>query len=82
MLNILCTHFRERDLTNTVVVSPDLGHAKSASHLARLLNLPVMAGSKRRIDDAHVVIDRNVGDVSGRDVIVLDDEIANGGTML
>jgi ribose-phosphate pyrophosphokinase len=81
-LSILSTYFGDRDLANTVVVSPDLGNAKSASHLARLLNLPVAAGSKRRIDDQHVVIDRIVGDVDGRNVIVLDDEIANGGTIL
>ena len=81
-LNIFSAHFRDRDLANTVVVSPDLGNAKSASHLARLLNLPVAAGSKRRIDDEHVVIDRIVGDVDSRNVILLDDEIANGGTVL
>ena len=81
-LNTFSTYFRDRDLSNTVVVSPDLGNAKSASHLARLLNLPVAAGSKRRIDDEHVVIERIVGDVTSRNVIVLDDEIANGGTTL
>jgi ribose-phosphate pyrophosphokinase len=81
-LNILGAYFRDHDLANTVVVSPDLGNAKSASHLARLLNLPVAAGSKRRIDDEHVVIERIVGDVSGRDVILLDDEIANAGTVM
>ena len=81
-LNILGAHFQQRDLANTVVVSPDLGNAKSASHLARLLNLPVAAGNKRRIDDEHVVIERIVGDVEGKRVIVLDDEIANGGTIL
>jgi ribose-phosphate pyrophosphokinase len=81
-MNILSAHFRGRDLGNTVVVSPDLGNAKSASHLARLLNLPVAAGNKRRIDDEHVVIDRVVGDVTGKNAILLDDEIANGGTML
>src|SRR5215469_4095070 len=81
-LNIICNHYRNRDLAQTVVVSPDLGNAKSASHLARLLNLPVAAGSKRRIDDEHVVIDRSVGDVTGKNVIMLDDEIANGGTVV
>jgi ribose-phosphate pyrophosphokinase len=81
-LNIICNHYRHRDLDQTVVVSPDLGNAKSASHLARLLNLPVAAGSKRRMDDEHVVIDRIVGDVTGKNVILLDDEIANGGTVV
>jgi ribose-phosphate pyrophosphokinase len=31
-LKVLAAHFRRRDLTNTVVVSPDLGNAKEASH--------------------------------------------------
>jgi len=81
-LNILSTHFKGRNLANTVVVSPDLGNAKSASHLARLLNLPVAAGSKRRLSDYQVVIDAIVGDVEGKNAIILDDEIANGGTIL
>jgi ribose-phosphate pyrophosphokinase len=81
-MNILSAHFRSRGLANTVVVSPDLGNAKSAAHLARLLKLPVAAGTKRRIDDERVVIDHIVGDVAGKNVILLDDEIANGGTIV
>ena len=34
-LNVLANHFRNRDLRNTVVVSPDLGYAKSAAAFAR-----------------------------------------------
>jgi ribose-phosphate pyrophosphokinase len=78
----LAEHFQSQDLSNSVVVSPDLGNAKPASALARLLGVPVAAGSKRRLADDKVVIDTIVGDVEGRDVIVLDDEIANGGTIM
>jgi ribose-phosphate pyrophosphokinase len=81
-LEVLAAHFRRRTLRNTVVVSPDLGNAKEASHLARMLKLPVAAGSKKRLSDDKVVIEALVGDVDGRNVIVLDDEIANGGTIL
>ena len=81
-LNVIAEHFQPRDLSNTVVVSPDLGNAKSATQFARLLGLPVAAGSKRRLADDKVVIDAIVGDVDGKDVIVLDDEIATGGSML
>ena len=81
-LNVLARHFRGRDLRNTVVVSPDLGNAKSATAFARLLGLPVAAGNKQRITDDRVVIETIVGDVKGRDVIVLDDEIANAGTVV
>ena len=81
-LKVLARHFRARSLKNTVVVSPDLGNAKEASHFARLLELPMAAGSKQRLADDRVVIDTLVGDVDGKNVIVLDDEIANGGTIL
>jgi ribose-phosphate pyrophosphokinase len=78
----LAEHFRGRDLTNTIVVSPDLGNAKTATQFARLLGLPVAAGSKRRLEDDRVVIDAIVGDVAGKQVIVLDDEIATGGSLI
>ncbi len=78
----LADHFRGRDLSDTVVVSPDLGNAKPATQFARLLGLPVAAGSKRRLSDDHVVIDAIVGDVDGRNVIIFDDEIATGGSVI
>ena len=61
----LAAHFRSYDLGNTVVVSPDLGNAKVATEFARRLGVPVAAGSKQRVADDTVVIDRIVGDVRG-----------------
>lgn len=81
-LNVLAQHFQHHDLSNTIVLSPDLGNAKSASNFARLLNVPMAAGRKHRVADDRVIIDTIVGDVEGRDVIILDDEIANGGTII
>lgn len=79
---VLADHFRGTDLTDTVVVSPDLGNAKTATQFARLLGLPVAAGSKQRMADDRVVIDAIVGDVRDKRAIVLDDEIATGGSIL
>ncbi len=81
-LAVLAEHYRDTDLENAVVVSPDLGNAKTATHFSRLLGLPVAAGSKQRLADDRVVIDAIVGDVEGRHAIVLDDEIATGGSIL
>ena len=81
-VNELAGHFRGRDLSNTVVISPDLGNAKMATQMARLLGVGVAAGSKQRLADDRVVIDRIVGDVAGKDVIVLDDEIATAGSII
>ena len=81
-LGVLADHFQARDLTDTVVVSPDLGNAKTATQFARLLGVPVAAGSKRRLADDRVVVDDIVGDVAGRRALVLDDEIATGGSIV
>ena len=81
-LGVLAEHFRGRDLHNCVVVSPDLGNAKNATQFARLLGLPVAAGSKRRLADDKVVIESMVGDVAGKKAIIMDDEIATGGSIM
>jgi len=81
-LRELASHFRGQDLSNTIVVSPDLGNAKAAAAFARRLGLPVAAGAKQRMSDEQVVISSIIGEVSGRDVIVLDDEIARGSTIV
>lgn len=83
-IGALAAHFRcnDRDLSDYIVVSPDLGNAKTATLFARLLGLPVAAGNKQRLADDRVVIDSIVGDVGGKRAIVLDDEIATGGSMI
>jgi ribose-phosphate pyrophosphokinase len=80
--NEMAKHFRQYDLSNAVVVSPDLGGAKDAAAFARLLGTPVAAGAKQRFADDRVVISAVIGDVEGKDVIVLDDEIAKGSTVI
>ncbi|MFD5254278.1 ribose-phosphate diphosphokinase [Streptomyces bobili] len=78
----LAAHFRRYDLTRTTVVSPDLGNAKEAAAFARMLGAQVAAGAKQRYPDDRVSINTVIGEVTGRDVIVLDDEIAKGSTVL
>jgi ribose-phosphate pyrophosphokinase len=81
-LRELATHFRRYDLSQATVVSPDLGRAKEAASFARRLGVPVAAGAKQRFADDHVSVTGIIGDVADRDVIVLDDEIAKGSTVI
>lgn len=81
-LHELADHFRALDLSNTVVVAPDMGYAKSAAAFARRLGLPVAVAAKQRISDSQVVISAIIGDTAGKDVIVIDDEIAAGTTVI
>ena len=79
---VLAEALRDRNFGDAVVVTPDIGNAKRATHLAHRLGLPVAAGNKRRIDDSHVIIDGIVGDVRKEMAIVTDDEIATGNSTL
>lgn len=81
-LQELARHFAAQDHTNTVVVSPDLGNAKEAAAFARLLGAGVAAAAKQRFSGDRVEISAIIGEVTGRDVIVLDDEIAKGTTVI
>lgn len=80
--SVFINHFRKRDLGNTVVVSPDIGHAKRAAKLARALSVPLAAANKERLTDEQVAVSAIIGDVRGKDVIIHDDEVATAGTLV
>jgi ribose-phosphate pyrophosphokinase len=77
-------YFQQRDLSSTIVVAPDMGHAKTAARFARGLGLPVAAGDKERVSDTEVQVSGLVGQqVRGcKRALVFDDEIATGGSVL
>jgi ribose-phosphate pyrophosphokinase len=76
-------HLEMRDLKDTILVSPDMGQAKSAARFARVLGLPIAAGNKERISDSEVKISTLVGNqVRGHKfALIYDDEIATGGSI-
>ncbi|MFZ2259859.1 ribose-phosphate pyrophosphokinase [Luteococcus japonicus] len=81
-IGVLAEHYQGKDLSDWVVVSPDFGNAKEAATFARLLGVPMAVGSKKRVADDKVVIDSIVGDVVGKKAIVIDDEVATGGSII
>jgi len=80
--SVFVKHFQKNDLSNTVVVSPDIGNAKRAAKLAYALNVPLAIGQKQRISDENVNIESVLGEVKGKQIIIFDDEIATGGTIV
>lgn len=66
---------------DVVVVSPDLGAVKMAERYAKLLDLSVAMIHKSRISGAEVTVQRIVGDVRGREILVVDDMITTGSTI-
>lgn len=81
---VLIKHLKEnyvKDMNNLVVVSPDIGGVKNAKSYANILGTELAIVAKQRISatevDAHAVI----GDVQGKDVLMVDDMTESGGTL-
>ena len=79
----LVEYFVERDLDDPVVVATDIGISKKARDFADAINAPLAIVEKRRLRNDDRVESLNViGDVDGHPVILFDDEIGTGGTMI
>jgi ribose-phosphate pyrophosphokinase len=77
---LIADYMRLKDLTNAVVVAADLGFAKKARAFATELDIPVAFVEKRRIEK-EVEILTVIGDVAGKDIILIDDEVDTGSTI-
>ncbi len=80
--HILSDHFMLMDTENVVVATADLGFAKKGRNFAEKLNVPLAFVEKRRVgDDPRAMATGVIGDVDGKDVILVDDEVLTGGSM-
>ncbi|MFA6547853.1 MAG: ribose-phosphate pyrophosphokinase [Candidatus Magasanikbacteria bacterium] len=79
----LCSYMRTWDLSNSVLVAGDVGEAKGLGRFANPLHLPMAIVDKRRFgDDDRAVATNIVGEVQGKNCIIVDDEISTGGTII
>lgn len=70
------------DMRDPVVVAVDLGFAKKGRNYALDLDLPIAFIEKRRTsNNANAEALTLIGDVKGRDVIIVDDEVDTGGSI-
>ena len=80
---VMLNHFRTKDLSNAVIAVPDVGGAKSLGIYAKALSLPMVILEKQRFGDQEKVVIKNIiGNAKDKDVLILDDEILSGGSML
>ncbi|WP_375642238.1 MULTISPECIES: ribose-phosphate pyrophosphokinase [unclassified Bartonella] len=68
-------------LENVIVVSPDVGGVVRARALAKRLNSLLAIVDKRRESPGESEVMNIIGDVSGKDCILLDDIVDSGGTL-
>ncbi|MEX2206478.1 MAG: ribose-phosphate diphosphokinase [Myxococcota bacterium] len=79
-LHALVSAIRAWRLDDPVIVSPDLGGAKRAGAAAAALGVPLVLFRKQR--RGREVTSELLGEVANRSVVIFDDEIATGGTMI
>ena len=83
--NVICEHIKSLNLnlSDLVVCSPDIGFAKDASAYAQLLGVSVVIGNKERKDHTETAkVLELIGDVQGKNVLMVDDFTITGGSLV
>ena len=81
---VLIKHLKNtyvKDMKNLVVVSPDIGGVKNAKSYANILGTELAIVAKQRISATEVNAHAVIGDVQGKDVLMVDDMTESGGTL-
>jgi ribose-phosphate pyrophosphokinase len=80
--NVLAHYVQSKGLENLTVVATDTGFAKKARNLAEQLNTPLAIVEKRRLgNDGQLESLGLIGAISGRNALIVDDEVDTGGSL-
>ncbi len=74
-------YFERKESEDMVIVSPDSGGTQRARHLGKLLDSPIAVIDKRREEHNESEVMHVLGDVEGKDAVIVDDMIDTGGTI-
>lgn len=78
---IFCDYYRDMKVPNLTVVSPDIGGIPLARAYAKRLNAPLALIDKRRPKHNEAEILHIIGDVNGRNILIIDDIVDTAGTL-
>ena len=81
-ISLFGKYFMEKNIKNPVVVAPDTGAVKRARSLAKIMHCPIAIIDKRRTAHNEAQVVNIVGNVKGKTVIILDDIIDTGNSIL
>jgi len=79
--NIFIPYIQSLKLENLIIASPDVGGSKRADKFASALHVPMVVCYKKRVEANKVASMYVLGDVSGKDVVIVDDIVDTAGTL-
>jgi ribose-phosphate pyrophosphokinase len=79
---VMIDYLRKKELHDPVIVAPDAGGVERARAIAKRLNASLAIIDKRREGPNSAVAMHLIGDVRGRDAVVIDDMIDTAGTLI
>jgi ribose-phosphate pyrophosphokinase len=79
---VMVEYFKQKNLPNLTVVSPDAGGVERARAFAKKLDAPLAIVDKRRVDVNVAEVMNLIGEVRGRTALVVDDMIDTAGTLV
>jgi ribose-phosphate pyrophosphokinase len=78
---VFLRHFKDMAIPNLVVVAPDTGGVKMARAYSKVLKGGLAIVDKRRVSPDAAEVHHVIGDVDGKNVLIVDDMLATGGTV-
>ncbi|MBI2851819.1 MAG: ribose-phosphate pyrophosphokinase [Chloroflexi bacterium] len=82
-LYLLSDYFKKKEIEDLVVVATDIGISRRAWDVAARLNAPLAIIEKKRLDNAgHTAVLNVIGEVSGKNALIFDDEIDTAGSLV
>lgn len=81
-INIMGQYLKKKKIKNLVIVSPDVGGIKMARAYAKMLGANFAVVDKRREDAAKTHVMHIIGEVKGKNVVIVDDLISTGGSVV
>jgi len=79
---VVCGYLQTLNLSDVVLVSPDVGNVKRARSYAERFGVDLAIIDKRRQSDSDTEMDHIIGSVEGKTVLMVDDQIATAGTVV
>jgi len=81
-VNVFVEYFSKRKIKDLVIVSPDVGGIKMARAYAKRFNAYLAIVDKRRVDDEKAEVMHILGEVKGKNVVIVDDMVATAGSLV